>query len=46
LAHANRLETLNELASGLAHELNQPLGIISIDASMAQFLSRDLDFAV
>ncbi|MGN6132886.1 MAG: PAS domain-containing sensor histidine kinase [Aureliella sp.] len=43
LAHANRLETLNELASGLAHELNQPLGIISIDASTAQFLSRDLD---
>ncbi|MGN6547038.1 MAG: PAS domain-containing sensor histidine kinase, partial [Aureliella sp.] len=43
LAHANRLETLNELASGLAHELNQPLGIISIDASTAQFLSREVD---
>lgn len=29
LAHVNRLSTLGEMASGLAHELNQPLGAIS-----------------
>lgn len=29
LAHAGRLTTLGELASGLAHELNQPLAAVS-----------------
>jgi PAS domain S-box-containing protein len=29
LAHVNRLSTLGEMASGLAHELNQPLGAIA-----------------
>jgi two-component system sensor kinase FixL len=29
LAHATRLSTMGELASGLAHELNQPLAAIS-----------------
>lgn len=43
LAHANRLQTLSELASGLAHELNQPLGVISMDASTAVFLSQELN---
>ena len=36
LAHAARLGTLGEIASGLAHELNQPLSAIHIDASTAQ----------
>ena len=43
LAHANRLGTLNEIASGLAHELNQPLSAIHLDASTALFLSNGLD---
>lgn len=29
LAHVNRLNTMGEMASGLAHELNQPLAAIS-----------------
>ncbi|QDT56160.1 Sensor protein FixL [Caulifigura coniformis] len=29
LAHASRLNSLGELATGIAHELNQPLGAIS-----------------
>lgn len=40
LAHANRLGTLGEIASGLAHELNQPLTAIQIDASTARMLSE------
>ena len=43
LAHANRLGTLNEIASGLAHELNQPLSAIHLDASTALFLSDGKD---
>ena len=29
LAHVNRLSTLGEMAAGIAHEVNQPLGAIS-----------------
>ena len=33
LAHAGRLSTMGEMAAGLAHELNQPLGAITSSAS-------------
>jgi len=31
LIHAGRLSSLGEMATGVAHELNQPLGIIGMD---------------
>jgi PAS domain S-box-containing protein len=37
LAHAGRLNTMGEMASGLAHELNQPLAAIATYASGARF---------
>ncbi len=40
LMHALRLGTLNEIASGLAHEINQPLGAI---ANYAAVVRRRLD---
>jgi two-component system, LuxR family, sensor kinase FixL len=40
LAHAGRLTTLGELASGLAHELNQPLTAVS---NFAHGIERRLD---
>ena len=33
LAHANRVSTLGEMATGLAHELNQPLAAIAMFAN-------------
>lgn len=39
LAHTCRLSTMGEMASGLAHELNQPLCAISSYAETAQSLS-------
>ena len=41
LAHLSRLNLLNQLASGLAHEINQPLGAISNFAGAAIQLHRD-----
>src|SRR5437773_2649920 len=41
LAHLARLNLLNQLASGLAHEINQPLGAISNFAGAAIQLHRD-----
>jgi two-component system sensor kinase FixL len=38
LAHAGRVSTMAQLASGLAHELNQPLGAILRNAEAAQLL--------
>jgi two-component system sensor kinase FixL len=38
LAHASRVSTMAQLASGLAHELNQPLGAILRNAEAAQLL--------
>jgi two-component system CheB/CheR fusion protein len=38
LAHAGRVTALGELASGLAHELRQPLTAILTDAQAAQML--------
>jgi C4-dicarboxylate-specific signal transduction histidine kinase len=39
LAHASRLNSLGELATGIAHELNQPLGAISNYAETMLILS-------
>lgn len=42
LAHADRLNTLGEMAAGIAHELNQPLTAISMYAQSGQrFLRGD-----
>lgn len=38
LSHISRTNTLNELSGSLAHELNQPLGIILSNAEAAQAL--------
>jgi PAS domain S-box-containing protein len=43
LAHSKRVSILGEIASGLAHELNQPLGAIHLDANTALFLAKELD---
>jgi PAS domain S-box-containing protein len=43
LAQANRLGTLGEIASGLAHELNQPLTAIHMDANAALSLSGGIE---
>jgi len=40
LAHGGRLSTMAQLASGLAHELNQPLGAILRNAEAAELLLR------
>lgn len=43
LAHASRLNSLGQLAAGLAHELNQPLGAITNYAEAAQcYLDQEL----
>ncbi|RDB44142.1 PAS domain S-box protein [Halomonas sp. DQ26W] len=41
IAHANRLATTGELASNIAHELNQPLGAIANYASGALIQLRE-----
>lgn len=42
LAHASRVSTLGQLASSLAHELNQPLGAILRNAEAAEiFLAEE-----
>ncbi|MBX3414311.1 MAG: PAS domain S-box protein [Pirellulales bacterium] len=45
LAHVNRLSTLGEMASGLAHELNQPLGAIAnyAETSLASLNAERFD---
>lgn len=43
LAHVQRVSTIGELSSVLAHELNQPLGAILNNASAAQILSSRLE---
>ncbi|MGH8282931.1 MAG: ATP-binding protein [Gammaproteobacteria bacterium] len=50
LAHASRLNTVGELASSLAHELNQPLGTVVLNCEAAQRLlnsgaSQEYEFA-
>jgi two-component system sensor kinase FixL len=55
LAHASRLTSMGEMASGIAHELNQPLGAISLRAEACKLalqracpgngqLADDLDY--
>ena len=39
-AHSARLATLGEMATGMAHEINQPLSIISM---VAEGISRDIE---
>ncbi|MCB2182076.1 MAG: PAS domain-containing protein [Desulfobulbaceae bacterium] len=39
LAHAGRLTSLGEMATGIAHEINQPLTIIDLGT---QYLQRDM----
>ncbi|MEM7563046.1 MAG: PAS domain S-box protein [Pseudomonadota bacterium] len=42
LAHVDRLNTLGEMAAGIAHEINQPLTAISMYAqSSLRFLDKD-----
>lgn len=43
LAHASRLGTMGELATGLAHELNQPLTAIHLQSHTATLLAKNLD---
>lgn len=40
LAHAGRMSTMGQLASALAHELNQPLGAILRNAEAAELFLR------
>ena len=43
LAHVNRIVTMGELATGLAHELNQPLCAILANAEAARILMTSED---
>jgi PAS domain S-box-containing protein len=45
LAHVARVGTMGELASGLAHELNQPLAAVHLYAGAAQQLGAGCDSA-
>lgn len=47
VAHVSRISTLGEMATGLAHELNQPLSAICLfsDACSAEFESPNPDFS-
>ncbi len=41
LAHVSRVSTISQLASSLAHELNQPMGAILRNAEAAELLLND-----
>jgi len=41
LAHVGRLTTMGEMASGLAHELNQPLAAISLQSEVITRTARE-----
>ena len=41
LAHVARVSTMGQLASSLAHELNQPLGAILRNAEAAELFLQD-----
>lgn len=43
LAHIGRLTTMGEMATGLAHELNQPLLAISQSSDTALLIAKDSD---
>jgi PAS domain S-box-containing protein len=40
IIHAGRLSSLGEMVTGIAHELNQPLSIIRLDAESLKFLLK------
>jgi C4-dicarboxylate-specific signal transduction histidine kinase len=40
LAHANRVATLGQLTTSIAHEVNQPLGTVVTNTQAASTLSR------
>ena len=44
LAHMNRLSSMGEMASTIAHELNQPLCVISSFASLLQYTAETESF--
>jgi PAS domain S-box-containing protein len=43
LIHAGRLSSLGEMATGVAHEMNQPLSIISMQCQVLRRAARSLD---
>ncbi|MBL9083892.1 MAG: hypothetical protein JNK76_18895 [Planctomycetales bacterium] len=45
LAHVGRLGAMGEMAGGLAHEINQPLATIHLDAAAAENLLNAGKFA-
>jgi two-component system sensor kinase FixL len=45
LAHMARLNTMGEMATGIAHELNQPLGALALYASEGQQVLADTALA-
>ncbi|VTR97374.1 sensor histidine kinase [Tuwongella immobilis] len=45
LAHLGRLSLLGQIAAGLAHELNQPLAAISLQADLANRFAEQCDSA-
>ena len=40
LAHVNRFSTAGEMASSIAHEINQPLGAILNNVETAEIMLR------
>ena len=40
LAHVNRFSTAGEMAAGIAHEINQPLGAILNNAETAKIMLK------
>ena len=45
MALVDRMTTLGEMATSLAHELSQPVTVISMAASFAQILTQEIDSA-
>lgn len=43
LVHAGRLSSLGEMATGVAHEINQPLSIISMQCQVLRRAARDTE---
>jgi C4-dicarboxylate-specific signal transduction histidine kinase len=43
IAHINRYSMAGELAAALAHELNQPLGAIAVNAETAELMVKSPD---